>query len=58
VTLKRHLSRRAHREVKASPRLEIWRKATVARIKTTKEGRWRRGGGNPAAAARGPAAAA
>jgi hypothetical protein len=37
-----------HREVKVSPRPEIRRRATVARIKTQKEGQRQGGGGNPA----------
>jgi hypothetical protein len=36
--LKRRLSDRAHREVKASPHLEIRRKATVAAEKNLKRG--------------------
>jgi hypothetical protein len=38
ASLKRHLSDRAHREVKASPRLEIQHKATVAAEKNLKRG--------------------
>jgi hypothetical protein len=49
ASIKRHLSSRTHREVKAAPLLKIWCKAMVAATKTWREGRWRQGGGNPAA---------
>jgi hypothetical protein len=52
ASLKRRLSVRAHREDKASRRLEIRRKATVSNKKARREGRRRQGGANPAATAR------